>query len=106
MRSFLEIEHERLAARAPSPLTEKTVHRSSLLVPELPGYKAVISFLNHFLLKRDIPKVSCKITAVDGVGKRIGTKTLFVQEPRVYFVELSELFESAAVNSYIVEFFS
>jgi len=33
--------------------TLNSVHRSSLMVPELPETKVDISFLNHFLLKRN-----------------------------------------------------
>ena len=54
MRSLLEVDRERKASRM-SAGAVPTVHRSSLLVPELPGHRSVISFLNHFLIKRDEP---------------------------------------------------
>ena len=54
--------------------TLNTIHRSSLLVPEIPNTVAEISFLNHFLLKRQYPNVACKITAIDTNGKKIESK--------------------------------
>jgi hypothetical protein len=106
MRLFLDVERDTRNARGPAATVERTVHRSSLLVPELSGHRAVISFLNHFLIKRGIDEVACRITAVDANGKRINAKTLTVKEPRAYFVELAPLFPDSNPNSYIVEFFS
>jgi len=48
--------------------TLNTIHRASLLVPEIQNTVAEISFLNHFLLKRQYPNVACKITAIDVDG--------------------------------------
>jgi len=36
--------------------TLNTIHRASLLVPEIQNTVAEISFLNHFLLKRQLLK--------------------------------------------------
>lgn len=106
MKSLLEVERERLAAREPPAALDKTVHRSSLLVPELPGHHSVISFLNHFLIKRGISEVSCRITAVDNAGKRIGQRMIPVNQHRVYAIDLAPLFPNSRPNNYIVEFYS
>jgi hypothetical protein len=47
-----EVEQARVLSH--SDRSRDSVHRSSLLVPELPGASVEISFLNHFLLKRVI----------------------------------------------------
>src|SRR5712675_427080 len=104
MRLFSEVEHERLRGRGPAAIVERTVHRSSLLVPEIPGYRAVISFLNHFLIKRGIAEIACRVTAVGAGGERINSKAITVDEPRVYVVELASMFPDYSPNTYIVEF--
>lgn len=106
MRTFSDVERERMSARAVQPGAEKTVHRSSLLVPELENCRSVISFLNHFLIKRNIAEVSCRIIAIDDGGRRVAQKTVLVNEPRVYTIDLSDLFSEANANTYVVEFFS
>ena len=83
----------------------KTVHRSSLLVPVLPNSEVSISFLNHFLIKRRNPNIGCRITAVDGIGKRIISRLLPIDEPRVYSIHLQRDFCPSA-SSFMVEFFS
>lgn len=105
MRSLLEVDRERKASRVPAGAV-KTVHRSSLLVPELPGHRSVISFLNHFLIKRDIPEVSCRVVAVDEAGKGVAQRTIVINEPRVYSIDLTGLFPETKANTFVVEFFS
>ena len=105
MRSLLEVDRERKASRAPTG-AEKTVHRSSLLVPALNGHRSGISFLNHFLIKRNIPEVSCRITVVDDAGKRVAQNTVVVNEPRVYSIDLTSMFPNVKPNNFVVEFYS
>ncbi|MHB1128461.1 MAG: hypothetical protein ACYC06_00210 [Ilumatobacteraceae bacterium] len=82
-----------------------TVHRSSLLVPVFPNSDVSISFLNHFLIKRKNPSVGCRITAIDEIGKRIISRLILVDEPRVYTIQLQREFCPNA-SSFVVEFFS
>lgn len=68
---------------------------------------AQISFLNHFLIKRGIEAVSCKISAIDAQGRLAGSTTVLVNSPIVYALDLDALFpEIENINQYIVEFFS
>lgn len=82
-----------------------SVHRSSLMVPEIPDAIAEISFLNHFLLKRNHKKIACVITGIDLDGKKIGSKLYHVEEPRVYRYTLTGMFDKPASN-YMIEFYS
>lgn len=82
-----------------------TVHRSSLLVPVLPNSEVSISFLNHFLIKRRNLSIGCRITAIDKIGKRIVSRLLPIDEPRVYTIQLQREFCPSA-SSFVVEFFS
>ncbi|AXR61720.1 hypothetical protein [Leptospira mayottensis] len=85
--------------------TLNSVHRSSLLVPEIPGSIAEISFLNHFLIKRNNKYVACRITAIDLEGRRIESRQYQIDEPRVYTFTLSGMV-NISVSTYLVEFFS
>ena len=69
--------------------TLNTIHRSSLLVPEIPNTIAEISFINHFLLKRQYPNVACKITAIGTNGKKIKSKLHKIDKPIVYNFKLT-----------------
>src|SRR5262245_60080105 len=106
MRSMAEIEAERRRARLPGEAASNTIHRSSLLVPHFPGFRSIISFLNHFLIKREIAHGACLITAIDGAGRRLGQKTITVDEPRVYWLDLGTVLPDPAANNFLVEFFS
>lgn len=103
MKSFKEVEAARRAYHRDGALN--SVHRSSLTVPEIEGSQATISFINHFLLKRNYPNVGCRITALDPSGHRIESRLLKVDEPRVYTVPLSGMV-SEPVNGYLIEFFA
>lgn len=103
MKKFLDVEANRRAYHADR--TRNSVHRASLMVPEIPGAVANISFLNHFLLKRDYKSVACRITAIDPEGNRIESRLFPVDEPRVYTIPLTGMVESET-DSYMVEFFA
>lgn len=103
MKSFKEVEAARRAYHRDGALN--SVHRSSLTVPEIEGSQATISFINHFLLKRNYPNVGCRITALDRSGHRIESRLLNIDEPRVYTVPLSGMV-SKPVGGYLVEFFA
>jgi hypothetical protein len=102
MKSHKEVQRTRESYhREP---TQKAVHRSSLLVPEIAGSIVSISFLNHFLIKRDYDHVACKISGVSSAGSLTNAKTVAISEPRVYTICLSELLGERA-NTYLIEFY-
>lgn len=103
MKKFKDVEADRKKYHRDPDLN--SVHRTSLMVPELPGAVAEISFLNHFLLKRGYRQVGCRITAIDLAGKRILARLYEVNEPRVYRFTLTGM-TSEPVGVYMVEFFA
>ena len=103
MKGYKDVDAVRMQQRERPALN--SVHRSSLLVPEIAGATAEIAFLNHFLIKRNYPHVGCRITGVDRVGKRIESQLYPITERRVYRFNLTELFGGKA-SAYQVEFFA
>lgn len=85
--------------------TINSVHRASLMVPEIPGTEVDISFLNHFFLKRNYRKIACKITAIDISGNKIQSKLYSIEKPIVYKITLTGMVNQT-VSNYMVEFFS
>ena len=75
------------------------------MVPELDGSIAEISFLNHFLIKRNHKKIACVITPINMDGKKIESKLYHIDEPKVYTFTLTGIADEP-VSNYIVEFFS
>ena len=82
-----------------------TVHRSSLLAPKLDGSDVEISFANHFLLKRGLNDIACRLTAIAPDGSRIESRMHTVREPRVYAFSLADLTTEPVAN-YMIEFFT
>ncbi len=103
MKSFRQVEETRRAYH--SDPTLNSVHRASLLVPEIEGSYAEISFLNHFLIKRGYQLVACRVTAVNPDGGRISSRLHPVDESRVYQIPLSGSVDGP-VATWLVEFFS
>jgi len=103
MKKLLDVEKLRSEQYANNQ--RNSVHRSSLLVPALPNSDVSISFLNHFLIKRNITSVGCKVTAIDNNGKRITSQLTTIDQPRVYTMYLQRDFVPNAA-SFLVEFFS
>jgi len=103
MQTFKAVEANR--RRYHQDGMRNSVHRSSLLVPAFAGSRASVSFLNHFLVKRGYPEVGCRLTAIDGDGRRIDSLLSLVDEPRVYDVPLSGMFGDEAAT-WLVEFFA
>jgi len=97
-------DHEAARQRHDEHPARDSVHRSSLLVPELPGAEAEIAFLNHFLVKRGYDRVACRITSIDAQGEKIRTALHMLREPRVHRFALSHMAQGAA--SHLVEFFA
>ena len=85
---------------------KNTVHRSSLIAPELPYVDTWIGFVNHFLIKRNYKSVALKISAVNNNGDLLDSVTLEVKEPKVYSINLSNLFKTFKAKNYLIEFFS
>jgi len=103
VKKFFEIERKRQEQYSNNLINSN--HRSSLLVPVLLDSEASISFLNHFLLKRDISSVACKITAISKEGLKISSRLLEINEPRVYTIYPQNYFDVNAA-CFLVEFFS
>src|SRR5688500_7934668 len=103
MKRYRDLEATRRRHHA-DPASD-TVHRSSLLVPELPGAEVEICFLNHFLLKRGYRSVACRVTAIDAEGRKLHARLETVTDPRVYRLPLSRMAAGAAA-SHVVEFFA
>lgn len=103
MKPFLEVEATRKLYHADG--ARNSTHRSSLLVPHLPGSRSEVSFLNHFLLKRGIPAVGCRVTAIDRTGRRIESRLHRIDQPQVYTLALAEADDTAADN-FLIEFFA
>ncbi|MDC1378683.1 hypothetical protein N8267_02285 [Pelagibacteraceae bacterium] len=85
---------------------KNTVHRSSLIAPMMTGSDTWISFINHFLIKRGYKSVALKLSAIDDKGKLLDSKTLQIEEPKVYALNLTDIFNSFKVKNFLIDFFS
>mgnify|MGYP001304538824 CR=1 FL=1 len=104
MKSILGQEKDRrLYHRKP---TKFSVHRSSLLIPKIKNFLTQISFLNHFLLKRNNNQVSLKLSAYNNYGRCIDTFFEELKEKKVYAYSLDHIFNDKKIVSYQAEFFS
>ena len=63
MKDYHKIQKDRIKYHA-QPY-KNTVHRSSLIAPELPYVDTWIGFVNHFLIKRNYKSIALKISAVN-----------------------------------------
>ena len=106
MKSILAQEKDRtLYHKYPNKFS---VHRSSLLVSKIKGLKSKITFLNHFVIKRNNYQVSLKISAYNKDGRCIDTYYEELKERKVYNFDLDLYFfnQKNLIISYQVEFFS
>jgi len=103
MKQIKEVEKTRRAYHRDPSLN--SVHRSSLMVPEIVGTEVDISFLNHFLLKRGHKNVACIITAIDNKGKKIESRLQKIDRPIVYNFTLTGMVKEP-ISNYMIEFFS
>jgi len=103
LKKFKEIEATRKKYHRDPKLNP--IHRSSLMVPELDDCIAEISFLNHFLIKRNHKKIACIITAIGKDGKKIESRLHHIDQPKVYVFTLTGIVEEP-VSNYMIEFFS
>ena len=105
MKLFKEVEKTRTASH--SHQSQNTVHRSSLLAPRIEHAATVISFLNHFLIKRNYKSVTLKITAINKNGNYKDSKSILIDEPKVYTFYLEQLFDDITnLGEYLIEFYS
>ena len=104
MKKYLNVQKDRKKYYF-NPL-KNTVHRSSLLAPSMLGSDTSITFLNHFLIKRNYKSVALKITAIDEIGKLIDSHTQEINEPKVYTINLTRMFQNNKIKNYLIEFFS
>jgi hypothetical protein len=103
MKTFNDVQKTRIKYHKEPDLNP--IHRSSLMVPEIQGSIAEISFLNHFLLKRNYDHIACVITPIGIDGKKLDSRLHVIDEPRVYRFTLTGISEQL-VSNYMVEFFS
>ena len=103
MKKLLNVEKTRFTQYSDD--RQDSVHRSSLLVPVLPNSEVSISLLNHFLIKRNISSIGCRVTAIGKTGQRLISQLTIINEPRVYTMHLQRDFNVEAA-SFLVEFFS
>ncbi len=105
MKSFHKVEKDRIAYHANN--NKNSVHRSSLLVPKFEKVISNITFLNHFLMKRNISEVTMKVTSINNKGFDQESISININEVKVYSFNLEELFSNQSnINEYLVEFFS
>lgn len=104
MKQYLKVQSDRKKYHL-NPL-KNTVHRSSLLAPTMQGAETLITFINHFLIKRNYKSVALKISAIDQHGNLIDSNTSEVFEKRVYTLNLTKMFSKDKVKNFLVEFFS
>tara|TARA_B110000027_G_C16099397_1_gene292371 strand:+ start:372 stop:1856 length:1485 start_codon:yes stop_codon:yes gene_type:complete len=105
MKPFLDVEKNRVSYH--KSIKTNTVHRSSLIVPKFDQAVSNISFLNHFILKRNNRDVILKITAINDNGVMQDSVSVEINEPIVYSLNLENFFEQASIiKEYLVEFYS
>tara|TARA_B100000902_G_scaffold397049_1_gene459678 strand:- start:1158 stop:1724 length:567 start_codon:yes stop_codon:yes gene_type:complete len=104
MKDYHQVQKDRIKYHI-QPF-KNTVHRSSLIAPSMVGADTWISFINHFLLKRGYKSVALKLSAIDKKGYLLDTKTIQVEEPKVYSLNLSNIFCEFNVKNFLIDFFS
>ena len=104
MKPYIEVEKDRIDSH--KYLNKNTVHRSSLIVPRFDRIKTSITFLNHFLIKRNYKDVVLKITAVDKLGLYLDDLSMDINEPKVYNIQLDEIFDNVKIKNYLIDFYT
>ena len=104
MKDFHQVEKDRIKYHALP--NKNTVHRSSLIVPDILNSEAWIGFINHFLIKRGYKSVALKISAINKIGYLLDTLTIEINEPKVYSFNLTKMFSKFNAANYLIEFFS
>ena len=104
MKDYLQVQKDRINYHF-QPL-KNTVHRSSLTAPSLPGSNTYISFINHFLMKRGYKSVALKLSAIDKKGNLLDSQTIQIEKPKVYSLNLNEIFKNFEINNFLIDFYS
>ena len=104
MKDYFQVQKDRIKYHIQP--SRNTVHRSSLIAPNMPSSDTWISFINHFLIKRGYKSIALKISAIDKNGKLLSAQTTQINEPRVYSFNLAEMFPSSLAKNFLIEFFS
>ena len=104
MKDFHQVQKDRIKYHAQP--NKNTVHRSSLIVPNISNSEAWIGFINHFLIKRGYKSVALKISAINKIGYLLDTLTIEINEPKVYSFNLTKMFSKFNSANYLIEFFS
>ncbi len=104
MKQYLKVQSDRKKYHI-NPL-KNTVHRSSLLAPSMLNSDTWITFVNHFLIKRNYKSVALKLTAIGNMGNLLDSQTIEISEPKVYAFNLSSIFKNLKALNYLVEFYS
>ena len=77
-----------------------------MIVPRFDRIKTSITFLNHFLIKRNYKDVVLKITAVDKLGLYLDDLSMDINEPKVYNIQLDEIFDNVKIKNYLIDFYT
>mgnify|MGYP001334612317 CR=1 FL=1 len=104
MKDYLQVQKDRIKYHIQP--RKNTVHRSSLIVPEMKNCNAWIGFINHFLLKRGYKSVALKVCALDKYGNLLDSLTFEINQLKVYSFNLSKVFSKSKAFNYLVEFYS
>ncbi len=103
MKDYLQVQNDRKKYHI-QPF-KNTVHRSSLIAPNMVGANTWISFINHFLIKRGYKSVALKLSAIDENGNLLESKTIQIEERKVYSLNLTEIFKTFKAKNFLIDFF-
>ena len=101
MKTFHQVQKDRIKYHALP--NKNTVHRSSLIVPDILNSEAWIGFINHFLIKRGYKSVALKISAINKIGYLLDASTIEINEPKVYSFNLTKMFSKFNIRTIVVK---
>jgi len=104
MKNYLQVEKDRKKYHAQP--SKNTIHRSSLTAPNISKSDTWISFINHFLLKRNYKSIALKLSAIDKFGNLLDSQTIQITEPVAYSLNLNKIFLNLPTNNYLIDFYS
>ena len=96
MKSFYQHLRSAHEFGEPTDLTKKPVFRSSAIFPVVKNnsHTSNILFLGYWFVKRKIQEVSLLVTLRDDQGIVLVRKSLMINSPKTYTVELDDLLEN------------